>query len=278
MSVSTLVKSGGARLATRVVGGGRPIIFVHARVADSRMWNHQMYALGRSNRAVAYDRRGFGKTRYQEEEHSESDDLVAVIDAVAEGQRAVLVGSSQGGGIALHTALEHPSRVEALVLIASNVPGAPKIEHSSQVAQLIERLSEAEVARNIDEAVALRTQLWLDGPSQEPTRVAWRMRKLFHEMNASALRSPVVGKNVDPNSAHHRLHQINVPTLVMCGDLDLPGIQQRNHRLAAMTNGRLVVSNGAAHLPSLERPESVSGIIEKFVEGLRIPISSEPVC
>ncbi|MFP3741277.1 alpha/beta fold hydrolase, partial [Burkholderia sp. SIMBA_019] len=76
---------------------------------------------------MAYDRRGFGETFAIAEDHSSVDDLITVLESVAEGRSAILVASSQGGGIALDAALRYPSFVRGLVLIAPNVTGAPKI-------------------------------------------------------------------------------------------------------------------------------------------------------
>jgi pimeloyl-ACP methyl ester carboxylesterase len=63
MSSNHKIASGQARLAVNVVGDGDPVVFLHAAVCDSRMWRAQLDAVGAGNRAIAYDRRGFGETR-----------------------------------------------------------------------------------------------------------------------------------------------------------------------------------------------------------------------
>ena len=63
MSSNHQIASGQARLAVNVVGHGDPVVFLDAAVCDSRMWRAQLDAVGASNRAIAYDRRGFGETR-----------------------------------------------------------------------------------------------------------------------------------------------------------------------------------------------------------------------
>ena len=126
MSSNRQITSGQARLAAKVVGDGDPVVFLHAAVCDSRMWRAQLDAVGASNKAIAYDRRGFGETRAEKEDFSAVADLMAVIDAVGNGAPSILVGCSQGGRVALDTALLHPSHVRALVLIAPAVSGAPE--------------------------------------------------------------------------------------------------------------------------------------------------------
>src|SRR5205814_1594946 len=83
------------------VGVGDPVVFLHAAVCDSRMWRAQLDAVGASNKAIAYDRRGFGETHAAKEDFSSVADLLAVIDAVGNGAPAILVGCSQGGRVAL---------------------------------------------------------------------------------------------------------------------------------------------------------------------------------
>lgn len=95
------IASGRTLLAVRVAGHGRPVVFLHANVCDSRMWQPQMDAVSAGHLGVAYDRRGFGGTQPEREDHSPVADLMAVMDAITDGRPAVLVGCSQGGRIAM---------------------------------------------------------------------------------------------------------------------------------------------------------------------------------
>ncbi|KER70148.1 alpha/beta hydrolase [Burkholderia cepacia] len=263
------VKSGRAALATEIVGRGAPIVFLHARVADRRMWDRQMREIGANLQAVAYDRRGFGETAAEAEAHSSVEDLIAVIESATDGSPAILVACSQGGGIALDAALRYPSRVRALVLVAPSVTGAPKPIHAAPVDDLIARLADAEANGHIDEVIAIRASLWLDGPLQHEGRVTGEARALFDEMNAVALGLPPAGMNADAPIAYGRLAEISVPTLVMCGDLDLPGIQERSRYVAKTLSGGIFHPiTGTAHLPSLERPREVTGKIVDFIGSL----------
>ncbi|ASL42072.1 Arylesterase [Burkholderia sp. AD24] len=198
-------------LATEVIGNGEPIVFLHARVADRRMWSRQMHDIGASHQAIAYDRRGFGETIAEAEDHSAVEDLIAVLQSVAGGSPAILVACSQGGGIALDAALRYPSYVRGLVLIAPNVTGAPKMIHAARIEDLVARLAAAEARMDIEEAIAIRTALWLDGPFQPEGRVTGEARTLFDEMNFVALGLPPAGTNTDAPIAYGRLGELSVP-------------------------------------------------------------------
>ena len=102
-----------------------PLVFLHAAVADSRSWAAQIERFGATRRVVAYDRRGFGESAASTGRFSSVDDLWSVMDALAI-ERAVLIGCSQGGRIALDATLERPERVAALVLSGAAIGGAPE--------------------------------------------------------------------------------------------------------------------------------------------------------
>jgi pimeloyl-ACP methyl ester carboxylesterase len=267
MSSNHQITSGQARLAAQVVGRGDPIVFLHAAVCDSRMWRAQLDAVGANNKAIAYDRRGFGETRAEKEDFSAVADLLAVIDAAGNGVPAILVGCSQGGRIALDTALLHPSHVRALVLIAPAVSGAPEPIHPPDIEGLMAGLKDAEQAGDLDRVNAIKAHLWLDGPLQPQGRVTGETRRLFLDMNAIALRSPPIGSNLDVAPTFHRLGEISAPSLLIWGDLDFPHIQERcRHIATTMPNGSGHVSTGTAHLPSLERPTEITGLITDFID------------
>ena len=260
------IGSGRARLAAEVVGSGDPVIFLHANVCDSRMWRAQLDRVGASNQAIAYDRRGFGKTRTEKEQFSAVADLMAVIDALADGTPAILVGCSQGGRVAVDAALRYPSSVRGLVLISPTVTGAPEAIYPPAIEMLMAELKQAERIGNLDRVNAIKAHLFLDGPLHQG-RVMGEARELFIDMHAMSLRSPPIGSDIDIAPAFHRLHEISVPTLVIWGDLDFPHIQERCRQIAPMMpNASHYVLTGTAHLPSLDRPADVTRLLTAFID------------
>ena len=267
MSSNHRIVSGRATLAAEVVGHGDPVVFLHAAIADRRMWRAQLDGIGAKNKAIAYDRRGYGETAAETEEFSAVADLMAVMGALANGTPAILVGCSQGGRIAIDAALRHPSSVRALVLISPNVTGAPEAIYPPDIKGLMAQLKEAEQAGDLDRVNAMKARLFLDGPLAPEGRVTGQTRRLFLDMNAIVLRSAPVGSDFDVAPAFHRLGEISVPSLVICGDLDLPHVQERCRQMAPMmSNGSHQVLTGAAHLPSLDRPADITGLIAAFID------------
>jgi len=255
MSAAATVPSGLAQIALEASGAGAPVVFLHAGVADRRMWIEQTQAVAAAGyRAIAYDRRGFGDTLHVDEEYSQVGDLVAVLDGVGGRGPAILVGCSQGGRVALDAALARPDRVKGLVLVAPAISGAPEVEEVPPAIQAwIERMEAAEDSADVDRINALEAHAWLDGPLAPEGRVGGAPRELFLDMNELALRAERRGTEIEPPSAWERVPQIGVPALVLWGDLDFPHIAQRcSYLVSRLPKARGHVVPGTAHLPNLE--------------------------
>jgi pimeloyl-ACP methyl ester carboxylesterase len=264
-----IVKSGTAQLAVSQTGAGQALVFLHAGVADKRSWKPLIDELSKTTgsfQVVSYDRRGFGDSTFTEERYSRVGDLIAVLDACNLAS-VVLIGNSQGGRIAIDAALLHPKRVRALVLIGTSVSGAPEVaSHPVDVSELGRKIDAAEAVGDLDLLNRLEAHLWLDGPSSIEGRVGGAARELFLDMNLCALNSPSVGEATDNVDAWNNLSKIEVPVLLMVGQLDLPHLQERSARMAEIIpSAEFVSMKDVAHLPALEAPQRCAAIIAKFL-------------
>jgi pimeloyl-ACP methyl ester carboxylesterase len=233
------------------------------------MWRPQIACLGLSNRAIAYDRQGFGATPAAAVTTSDSSNLLAVLDEFADGRAGVVIGCSDGGRIAIDAALSAPDRIRALVLVAPAVSGAPPSGYPDEAKATVVALEAAERAGDLDRVNELEAQLWLDGPLAAPGRVSGAARRLFIDMNAIALRAPKLGPSPQVAPAYPRLREIGIPTLIIWGTLEFPDIQARcQHLLHEIPGARARVMSGVAHLPSLEQPAALTRLIAGFINSL----------
>ncbi len=90
-----------------VEGAGHPLVLIHAGVADHTMWDAQAPVFARRFRVIRYDTRGYGRSRTQDTEYSERQDLLDLLDHLGV-PAAHVVGISRGGMIAIDFTLEHP--------------------------------------------------------------------------------------------------------------------------------------------------------------------------
>lgn len=262
-SENLVVNHGSGRLVgERWPGPDTTVVLLHAGVTDRRSWRVVSAALDGHATVVSYDRRGFGDTAPSTEEFSHVGDLLAVLDEVADSP-VWLVGSSAGGGVALDTALTAPERVAGLVLISPAVSGAPVPELDADTARFDRLIDQAIEAGDPDEVNRLETWLWLDGPAQPEGRVAGPARNLLVDMNSILLANGVPEEaGTSGIDAWSQLERVNVATTVACGDLDVPFVVDRSRQLAErLPNGRHQVLASLAHLPQLEDPATVAGVI-----------------
>jgi pimeloyl-ACP methyl ester carboxylesterase len=261
------VPAGGARLAAEAAGQGTRVVLLHAGVADRRMWATAMKSLSSGYRCISYDRRGFGQTTSPDETFSSTEDLEAVM-AHFGCDRAHLIGSSQGGRIAVDFALSNPEKVLSLVLVASALSGAPvPARYPAAIQHLRDDLEQAEAAEDIDRVNALEAHLWLDGPEQAEGRIVGPIRQLFLDMNGKALQhKPLTGERHGEPAAG-RLRDITQPALVIWGGLDFPHVQQRSRHIAGtIPRARAFEMAGCAHLPNLEQPERFETEVMRFLD------------
>lgn len=259
----------GASLSVEAKGAGRPIVFLHAGVADRRMWQAEMDAFAETHRVVAYDRRGFGLTSASAQGFSHVDDLKAVLDRLGKDP-VILVGCSQGGRISIDFALTYPERVAGLVLVAPAVSGAPSpASYPPSIAARIEEIEQAEEEEDIDRINALEAWFWLDGPTSREGRVNGPVRDLFLDMNGIALAQDEVGEERKSPPAMPRMGQLSMPTLVIWGDLDFEHIQRRSAEIAATApKGEAFLIPDTAHLPNLEQPKMFGDRLRQFLDRL----------
>jgi pimeloyl-ACP methyl ester carboxylesterase len=131
------VTSGEVELFYRSVGGAgaAPLLVLHgANYYDSRDWVGVAAELGTDRRVVSYDQRGYGLSSWSPSRDYSLDAQLGDIATLLEHlgwERAVLVGHSRGGSLALRFAHEHPELAAALVLVdfsPGQTPGRPQLE------------------------------------------------------------------------------------------------------------------------------------------------------
>jgi 3-oxoadipate enol-lactonase len=248
-----MILATGVRLHHEVAGEGPPVVFLHAGICDSRMWDPQWDEFARDHRVVRCDMRGFGQTPLTAERFSHPGDVIELLDALSLGP-ATLVGASMGGGVALQIAVARPDLVSSLVLVDSGVRGH---DWSKAVTQAWEQEETAFESGDLDAAVEVTLRIWVDGPERSADDVDPKLRAKVGEMQRRIYELDVAGADEEalvPDIAE-RLGEIRIPALVVVGALDVPDMFEVAERLEReIPNTRRATIDGAAHLPSLERP------------------------
>lgn len=258
----------GTRLYYEVAGVGDPIVFVHGLNVNCSMWDAQFAEFARDHRVIRFDMRGFGKTDMTEEPFTNYGDMVALFDHLGV-DKAVIVGLSFGGYSSLEFALAHPERVRGMVLLASGLFGRPMSEARKRA---LEEMNEVKLTRDLDKIIELNVNQWLNGPGQPADRTSPVVQEHFKRMLRHTFTKEQVNNVptfLDP-PVKDRLHELNVPTLAIAGELDFPDYAEIARLLAEHNRqAKALILPNVAHMINMEAPHKVNALIREFL--LQLP-------
>ncbi len=249
------------------------LILLHAGVATLDMWKPQLEHFADRFRVVAYDVRGYGRTESADGKYSNRADLLALMDHLGIEQ-AIVVGCSRGGQIAVDFTLENPSRVRGIVLVGAGLTGwdGKGCEFSADETEAEEAIEKAGVSGDWDSVDALYLRMWYDGlnrPSEQVDPVFRAKGAAMLAMNRQHVAQLAAEKlqfiPLEPPSAV-RLDEINVPVLLIVGELDPQSIHCIAEVFEKHIRGvkRVSMAN-TAHIPSLEHPAEFNAIVDDFL-------------
>jgi 3-oxoadipate enol-lactonase len=259
------VTSGQEQIFFREAGEGDPVVFIHAGVADSRMWQPQLEAVPAGYRYVAHDGRGFGSTEVGDTQFSSHRDVLTVMDSL-EIERVVLVGCSMGGGVALDVAIVAPERVSGLVLVGAASPG---LEVDPYEPPEWPEAVKAFKAGDMERVAQLDAAMWLAGYGRELETVDPGLTQLFVEMDLTALRNEAKRDELHTPGPDRvaGIEEVQQPALVVVGEYDLPDIREAAEHLASRLSDRpAIVIPDAAHLAGFEQPDAFNAALGGFLK------------
>jgi len=247
-------------------GEGLPLVFLHAFALNQTMWKEQVTALKNHYRCIALDLRGFG--------HSEVVDEPSLMPQMASDVRelmkaltidkAVLIGLSMGGYIALAFYRHYPEAVGALVLADTRATA------DTEEAKANRRRSADKALRQGSTAIADETTPKLLGDTtltSNPDLV-----KLVHEIQASNSPAGIAAAQrgmAERADSTDLLATIEVPTLVIVGEEDkLTPLAEAEFIHHGIANSKLVVLENSGHLSNLETPAAFNKALLEFLEAL----------
>ena len=230
---------------------GSAIVLLHGLGDSAETWARMMPRLARERRVIAPDLAGFGRTPAPREGMRLSvlvRYLAGLLDSLGV-ERAILVGNSLGGAVAIRYAADNPDRVERLFLLNSagllnGVP--PELEPKT-------REEARELARMSFGPEARMPNFFLDD------LVRWA-RNPAHQ---AYLHSD------EPTDVRGDLGRIRAPTTIIWGEQDRLVPPEHGTALRdGIPGSELIVLPGVAHVPQIQAPEGVLQIMsERLVPG-----------
>jgi len=263
--------NGDVRIAYEVhdeAGVDRPwVCLVHGLGYGRWGWEPVVGPLAERFRVVLHDNRGIGASDVPAGPYSApqmASDVVAVLDD-AGIERSHVVATSLGGMIAQELAIEHPERVDRLVLVSTTPGGEGSYPMPETTVRLIAEMPwlplEESLRRGVENALS-------PGALAEQPSLVERINalRLAHPFDLAGWQSQATGGAT--YNGENRWRSIAAPTLVLHGTTDTV-VDYRNSKLLAsgIPDARLVLFEGVGHLLFWEQPERFVRVVSDFLEG-----------
>ncbi|MGW5371334.1 alpha/beta fold hydrolase [Streptomyces sp. NPDC004009] len=237
-----------------------PLVLVHGHPFDRTMWAPQLAAFADGRRVVAPDLRGYGASPVTPgtvplSRHARDiEELLAFLEV----DTFVLAGLSMGGQIAMECCARLGDRIRGLVL-ADTFPDPETPEGRRSRTALAGRLLAEGMRGYADEVLEKMVAPYAD--SQVKAHVHGMMTATSPEGAAASLRGRAERPDYRP-----LLTRVTVPALVVVGaDDTFTPVADARAMHALLPDSTLHVSEGAAHMPNLERPEEFNEVLGRFL-------------
>lgn len=260
--MASRIQANGIDIAYELSGpeGAPAVVLSNSLSANFAMWDAQVPVLARKYRVLRYDQRGHGATEATPGPYTIellADDVHALIGALGLG-RVHFVGLSMGGFTAQMLALRHPGAVASLALCDTACVMPPPEGWDERIATAREK--------GLEPLVQATMERWFTPPFHigRPDELR-RIRDM-------TLACPIEGyigccEAIRDMFLCDRLDEIAVPTLIVVGAED-PGcpVTVAEALNAGIPESELVVIEGAAHLPNIERTEEFNAALLDFLD------------
>lgn len=283
----TVVAEDGAHVAWRGAGSGRPIVFVHGITLDGHIWKYQTVALADRFHVITVDQRGHGESSTTVGITSSrrlGGDLAAVLCGL-DLEDAIVVGHSLGGIAALRCLLDHAearSRTAGMVLVSTL--GTSRVLSNAWLPVLGRLPLPVEAV----EELLLKVGSMMLPPAVRVVMASAHLGRLATRfaLGRGAPEGAVAGTHAAISATpgrvlrdilggladyhtHDELQHLDVPALVVCGNLDLvTPLPLSQHLASSLPDAQLAVLEGAGHMPMWEQPDVLSGLIACFADRL----------
>jgi len=274
--VERTIGVGAIELAVAEAGaGGAPLLLVHGWTGSKEDFADWMTPLAEAgHHVVAPDHRGHGASSKPDDEAAYSLDILAtdmlgLADALG-WDRFALLGHSMGGMVAQKLALQDAARLRGLVLMdthhgpvdvdASVVEAGIEMARTHGTAAIADMMAAAAAPGPLETEAYRRVCAERPGHFERGIEMTRR--------SSSAMFAAMLAEMAVTPSRLDGLAGLDVPTLVLVGDQDLPFIPASEALAATIPGARYEVLADAGHSPQFEAPAAWWAAMSSFLAGL----------
>ena len=247
-------------------GQGLPVVLLHGYPLDHTIWKPVVNGLKEQARLIVPDLRGHGASFVPEGDWSIRDmaeDVRLLLDRL-EVERAVIVGHSMGGYVALSFAHAYPQRLAGLGLVASQAAADTTERRQARYIQIEEARRRG--VRAVTDAMATKL-------TARPA-LAEALKLLMAKMSLQGLMSSLKAMAERPDATPW-LGDLDVPAVVIAGLADSIIPIERGQTMAQLLpRGWLVQIENAGHMQMLEASEEVCEALRQLLDACKTPTAS----
>jgi pimeloyl-ACP methyl ester carboxylesterase len=239
------------------------IIFIHGAGDSAAVWERQTAAFSKDHEILAVDLPGHGARLSENglDSHNKNAAEVCRLMDAHKIDRAVVVGHSMGGGVAMMLGLNHPERVQALVLVATGARLKMRPEFMEQARKTAE-----EFGNRMPGSTHIIPAEQMVHPGVPAEIVDWLKRNIGKASAQATYADFQANNSFDVMS---RLSEIKAPTLVVGGSDDRMAPLKFTEFLAnAIPGARMEILTPSGHYPQVEQEESFNRQLEAFLSGI----------
>jgi len=239
-------------------GQGLPVILIHGYPLDHTIWKPVVNQLKDHARLIVPDLRGYGASPSPDGDWSirqMADELHSLINHLGI-DRAILVGHSMGGYVALAFAHAYPSHVAGLGLIATQAAADSPEKRQSRYIQ-IEEVKRRGIKAIVEPMASRLTPRASLAEALKLLMAKTNTNTIVRSLKAMAERSDATGW----------LASMDIPAVVVSGTVDgIIHIEAAKTMAQLLPRGWLVEIPEAGHMPMLEAPDTVANALCQLIE------------
>lgn len=271
------------RIGTRVhlveAGAGEPVVILHGGAGVGAEHFGVVAGLAKRFRVILPDRPGHGLSdefayRHLDLRKHNVEFVEALLDELGI-ERAMLVGNSYGGFMAICFALAHPERVSRLVILSffpgidRKLPLIMRLMVTPVLGAILGRTVGRPSMRGTRRFFSRYIVAHIERMPDELVELETMHSKRHGREIAGLFRAGLTARGFRPRYlVGDELRQIAVPTVVLWGERDaFMRVEDGRNVAARIPAARFEVIPDAGHLPSTDRPEETAALLERALAG-----------